>query len=815
MITMTGYDRAFQVPRYIQDSARLSGIDSPLTSGRVTAWELLSEDLPAVATDWADRIISSVIASADAPGATALDCAECTDTGFYGITDLWDDDILRGLVRRNGDSFQRLAASGSWDDWKPCSIPLETLDYDIAQDLANALLAGANGLVRRFYMPIAFLPPAALIAATPVDMTDIQPDPAVPAPDAAPGIPADGEGWHTYAIVDELDTGAVLNMVRLKEGPELERFDPNGTWQPDSGLMTQMLSVKPPSLVELTTDQIDSVKKQVQATAAQDAKGGAVAAAGLDTKSRAKAADKGTALPDGSFPIRNRGELGKAVKALGRAKNQAAAKRHIIKRARALNAVGSLPEAWGIKASAGALVADAPLHVSPNGGAEKLRRYWSIGGKGGLKIRWGTPGDWKRCYKHLSKYMGLRAKGYCANMHKRNTGMWTGSKLNASGSIISMMEAIEAQGGLTWTPRDNMSTSGTVASGRRNPERAQQMVMKDGIYREREGITVLKSVTAGAFPVNPPDEFFENPNFDRLTGLTVEDDGHVYGHLADFDMPHIGLPGSIRPPRSRTDYAYFKTGSVLTATGKKVRVGNLTLVGGHAPLEASAKEAVKHYDDTESAVADVNVGEDRYGIWFSGSLRPTVTPEQVRAFMASALSGDWRPINGALEMVACCSVNVPGFPIAEARVASGAVMALVAAGARGVALRQASVLADAAVLERLEGLESMLYAPDNEDEDEEDLGAEDETVLEEGEEPDEVEGEGEGEGEADEEEGEPEAEGDVEDVNAALALEESIARAREKVAARKAAQIDPVAEADEAAARRAELRARVHKTSVA
>lgn len=66
------------------------------------------------------------------------------------------------------------------------------------------------------------------------------------------------------------------------------------------------------------------------------------------------------------------------------------------------------------------------------GNAETLRRYWSIGGKGGAKIRWGTHGDWTRCVEHLVKYMGPRARGYCQLMHKRNDGFYTGSKLNKS-----------------------------------------------------------------------------------------------------------------------------------------------------------------------------------------------------------------------------------------------------------------------------------------------------------------------------------------------------------------------------------------------
>ena len=42
-------------------------------------------------------------------------------------------------------------------------------------------------------------------------------------------------------------------------------------------------------------------------------------------------------------------------------------------------------------------------------------------------------------------------------------------------------------------------------------------------------------------------------------------------------------------------------------------------------------------------------------------------------------------MQGRLELVAVCQVNVPGFPIARARVASGYVTALVAAGASAIA----------------------------------------------------------------------------------------------------------------------------------
>ena len=188
------------------------------------------------------------------------------------------------------------------------------------------------------------------------------------------------------------------------------------------------------------------------------------------------------------------------------------------------------------------------------------------------------------------------------------------------------------------------------------------------------------------------------------TPLTVDDDGRVFGHIAAWHVDHIGLPFGTRPPRSRSNYAYFHTGVCSTAEGTHIPVGQLTLAGGHASLELSANEAVKHYDDTASAVADVHAGEDAYGIWVAGGLRPGTTPEQIRALRASAPSGDWRPVQGRLELVAVCQVNVPGFPIARARVASGYVTALVAAGASAIAeLRGPTVDDRIAKLEREQG----------------------------------------------------------------------------------------------------------------
>lgn len=65
---------------------------------------------------------------------------------------------------------------------------------------------------------------------------------------------------------------------------------------------------------------------------------------------RTRAADQGEAMKDGSFPIRDGADLRRAIQAFGRAKDKGAAKRHIIRRARALDKVELLPDTWRVLA---------------------------------------------------------------------------------------------------------------------------------------------------------------------------------------------------------------------------------------------------------------------------------------------------------------------------------------------------------------------------------------------------------------------------------------------------------------------------------
>lgn len=60
----------------------------------------------------------------------------------------------------------------------------------------------------------------------------------------------------------------------------------------------------------------------------------------------------------------------------------------------------------------------------------ELRHYWQRG-EGAARIRWGTPGDFTRCVRHVGKHVTPeQAKRICAQWHHDVTGMWPGDSRN-------------------------------------------------------------------------------------------------------------------------------------------------------------------------------------------------------------------------------------------------------------------------------------------------------------------------------------------------------------------------------------------------
>lgn len=182
----------------------------------------------------------------------------------------------------------------------------------------------------------------------------------------------------------------------------------------------------------------------------------------------------------------------------------------------------------------------------------------------------------------------------------------------------------------------------------------------------------VEAILASAIPCDPPSEWFNDPELAELTPISISDEGRISGHLAGLSC-HIGYGSCTTPPRGCDYDNYFHLGALKTAEGTEVHVGHMTFGGGHSPTNLSAREAAQRYDSTSKVSADIRCGEDEFGTWVVGALRPGLSPEELREVRSATLSGDWRPVGSKLQLIAAHGVNVPGFPVprVKALVASG------------------------------------------------------------------------------------------------------------------------------------------------
>lgn len=364
-----------------------------------------------------------------------------------------------------------------------------------------------------------------------------------------------------------------------------------------------------------------------------------------DAEQRRRLAEKGHALPDGSFPIADLEDLRNAIQAIGRAKNPSVARAHIKKRARALGHPELIPDNWAAETEQFARGRGWVTHPRET---RRLHAYWTRGA-GARKIGWGSPHDFYRCRRQLAKYI---ASPYlsrtCAQWHHDALGYWPGEHRSAETEQFS--------------------------------------------HEASECATIALVASAALASKAPPRSWFGPQPTKGATAISVDPrTGQLWGYLASWGTCHIGIDGQcVEPPPSKTNYAYFHTGVVDTDEGE-IPCGVLTMDTGHADLALNPHAALAHYDNTGKQVARVVAGEDEYGIWVAGQALPIGEGDYAR-FRASAPSGDWRRIAGNLELVAGLMVNVPGYPVPRpALAASGGVRtALVAvnpvlpAGALGV-----------------------------------------------------------------------------------------------------------------------------------
>jgi len=179
------------------------------------------------------------------------------------------------------------------------------------------------------------------------------------------------------------------------------------------------------------------------------------------------------------------------------------------------------------------------------------------------------------------------------------------------------------------------------------------------------GVNIAENADMSVDLTYPPKAWFTDPELSAKTPLTVEPNGRVYGHLAAWNECHrdVGMKSCVLAPHSMKDYEPFHLGTVFTAEGDTVRVGKIVMDTRHAGINLGYRAAAIHYDDTGDEVAVVRAGEDEFGVWVAGAVVPEADERKVAKLRRSPLSGDWRAVDGNLELTAALAVNVPAFPV--------------------------------------------------------------------------------------------------------------------------------------------------------
>lgn len=215
---------------------------------------------------------------------------------------------------------------------------------------------------------------------------------------------------------------------------------------------------------------------------------------------------------------------------------------------------------------------------------------------------------------------------------------------------------------------------------------ADRIATLDQIIAERSEGTFVALAASAALTA-----YFDNPEFgvpgsdDRLrydpdaakwSCPPTIDGEHFFGHVAPMGLCLRGRADRcVTPPEG--DLEGFMRGYAPGASGQRTGVVTLTdsQQHGHSSVGIGAVEATKWYDSVGRGVADVKVGRDAYGIWFSGLVRPGTSKNDRYALAASDVSGHWEMgLRGIPMLCGLPAVNVGGYPkgyLTAAEVASG------------------------------------------------------------------------------------------------------------------------------------------------
>lgn len=176
------------------------------------------------------------------------------------------------------------------------------------------------------------------------------------------GTTAEVMGWHRLddELVGEKSSIDELNLVSFTEAAEIAVKSIDGhvvAVEPDNfeGIDAYAVEIEGfdgksyDVYVALDGDVLGYDKYEPEEAEEIEAEAAEIALKrAFSDEQREAMAKEGTALPDGSYPIANESDLRNAIQAYGRAKDKEAAKRHIMKRAKALGKEDLIPENWKV-----------------------------------------------------------------------------------------------------------------------------------------------------------------------------------------------------------------------------------------------------------------------------------------------------------------------------------------------------------------------------------------------------------------------------------------------------------------------------------
>lgn len=143
----------------------------------------------------------------------------------------------------------------------------------------------------------------------------------------------DPNAFHDETTIEKVSPPGWSDTVEaMKEHPEIDNPWALAWWMDSEGYTPHKMS--------------KAAAIEFQAAYTKFAEAFASEKRAVSDKERADLADKGKAMPDGSYPIANESDLHNAIQAFGRAKNKPAVKAHIKRRAKELGKEGALPDSW-------------------------------------------------------------------------------------------------------------------------------------------------------------------------------------------------------------------------------------------------------------------------------------------------------------------------------------------------------------------------------------------------------------------------------------------------------------------------------------